>query len=53
MTADERARLRAEIVALYLAIARDPAQPGLIRMQAARHLLERIDNPFDLLDLWD
>ena len=42
MTPDERASLRAEMVALYVAIARDVAQPPLVRMQAAAHLLERI-----------
>lgn len=50
MTANERARLRREMVELYLALARDPAQPGLIRLQAAHHLIERIDNPFDDLE---
>ncbi|MHB8201950.1 MAG: hypothetical protein ACYDD9_14200 [Acidithiobacillus sp.] len=45
---EERADLRREMLNIYLAIARDPAQPALIRMQAARHLIERLDNPFDL-----
>ncbi|NNM98721.1 MAG: hypothetical protein HKL91_02850 [Candidatus Eremiobacteraeota bacterium] len=48
MTGDERADLRREMLALYVTIARDPGQPTLIRMQAARHLIERLDNPFDL-----
>ena len=46
MTAAERARLRREMIELYLSIARDAAQPALLRMQAARHLLERVDDPF-------
>ncbi len=46
MTAEERAILSQEMIQLYLTIARDPAQPALIRMQAARHLTDRIDNPF-------
>ena len=50
LTDEERAHLRREMVDLYVTIARDLAQPALIRMQAARHLLERIDDPFlDLL----
>ncbi len=51
MTAEERARLRHEMMELYLAIVRDPAQPAMLRMQAARHLLERIDNPFSDMPL--
>ncbi len=50
MTAEERASLREEMIDLYLAIIRDPAQTATIRMAAANHLLERLDNPFlDLL----
>ena len=46
ITTDERAILRQEMMELCLSIVRDPAQPAMVRMQAARHLLERIDNPF-------
>ena len=47
-TAEERDDLRREMIELYLAIARDPTQPALLRMQAADHLLDRVDNPFTL-----
>ena len=47
MTGDERADLRQEMVEVYLAIARDSTQPSVVRMAAAGHLLERLDNPFD------
>ncbi len=50
MTSEERVHLRHEITELYLAIARDLAQPAMLRMQDARHLLERIDNPFPNVD---
>jgi hypothetical protein len=47
MTADERDSLRREMVGLYVEIARDPEQSAMVRMAAAEHLLERLDNPFD------
>jgi hypothetical protein len=34
------------MIELYLVIARNPAQPAMLRMQAACHLLDRVDNPF-------
>lgn len=41
---------RNEMIGIYLSIARDPAQHPALRLQAARHLLARLDNPFlDLL----
>ena len=49
MTTDERDRLRHEMVDLYLGIARDSTQSAMMRLQAARHLLERLDNLFDEL----
>lgn len=49
MTSDERARLRQELIKLYFEIARDPKQHPAMRMQAAQHLLERLDNPFSTL----
>lgn len=46
MTPEERAGLRHEMIELYLEIARDAAQPALIRLSAAGKLLERLDDPF-------
>ena len=44
---DERARLRAELLGIYLQVARDESQPPMLRMAAAEHLIKRLDNPFD------
>jgi len=46
MTDDERASLRHELIGIYFTIARDSAQHPALRMQAASHLLEHVDNPF-------
>ncbi len=46
ITAEERASLRQELTGIYLAIARDPKQHPALRMQAANHLLERLENSY-------
>lgn len=52
-TREQREAITAEMLALYAAFARDESQTALVRMQAAKHLVEYLDahRSFDLKDL--
>lgn len=50
LTAEDRSALRREMQEIYLAIARDPAQPPMVRMAAAARVEERVADPFGRWD---